>query len=64
MSLWREDQANKNKDGRIPTGKALITIHKDKDGPTGKCELAFEGKYTRFGNIEQDQEEPRIPYAD
>jgi replicative DNA helicase len=39
-------------------GKAEIIIGKHRHGPTGIVELAFEGQYTRFSNLERNHQVP------
>jgi replicative DNA helicase len=39
-------------------GKAEVIIGKQRHGPTGTVELAFEGRYTRFSNLERDHQVP------
>ena len=34
-------------------GKAELIVAKQRNGPTGKIELAFSGKFTRFDNLEE-----------
>ena len=41
------------KEGNRP-GEADIYIAKNRDGPTGKATLAFEGKYVRFKNLARE----------
>ena len=36
------------------SGKAEVIIGKQRHGPVGTVELAFEGQYTRFGNLARD----------
>ena len=39
-------------------GKAEVIIGKQRHGPTGTVELAFEAEFTRFGNLAQDEALP------
>jgi len=39
-------------------GKAEVIIGKQRHGPVGTVQLAFEGSYTRFGNLAQDERMP------
>jgi replicative DNA helicase len=36
------------------SGKAEVIIGKQRHGPVGTVELAFEGQFTRFGNLARD----------
>ncbi len=40
---------------QIVSGKAEVIIGKQRHGPVGTVTLSFEGQYTRFGNLAQDQ---------
>ena len=40
---------------QIVSGKAEVIIGKQRHGPVGTVTLAFEGQYTRFSNLAQDQ---------
>jgi replicative DNA helicase len=37
------------------SGKAEVIIGKQRHGPVGTVVLSFEGSFTRFGNLAQDQ---------
>jgi replicative DNA helicase len=37
------------------SGKAEVIIGKQRHGPVGTVQLSFEGSYTRFGNLAQEQ---------
>ena len=56
----RDPQAKGDRSG--PTerakGKAEMIIAKQRHGPTGTVELAFEGQFTRFSDL---AEEDRLP---
>jgi replicative DNA helicase len=39
-------------------GKAEVIIGKQRHGPTGTVQLAFEANYTRFGNLAREQHMP------
>jgi replicative DNA helicase len=39
-------------------GKAEVIVAKQRHGPTGIVRLAFEGQFTRFGNLEDDGRMP------
>jgi replicative DNA helicase len=45
---WQED-------GNNIQGIAEVIIGKQRHGPTGTVKLQFDGRYTRFGNLAQDQ---------
>ena len=40
---------------QMVSGKAEVIIGKQRHGPVGTVTLAFEGQYTRFSNLAQDQ---------
>jgi replicative DNA helicase len=40
---------------QMVSGKAEAIIGKQRHGPVGTVTLSFEGQYTRFGNLAQDQ---------
>ena len=48
MTKWQQDMEHLH-------GKAEVIIGKQRHGPVGSVELAFEGRYTRFGNLAQDR---------
>ncbi|MDH5560838.1 MAG: replicative DNA helicase [Deltaproteobacteria bacterium] len=48
LFIYRDEIYNENTNDR---GKAEIIIAKHRNGPTGKIELAFIGKYTRFASL-------------
>lgn len=70
--VYREEYYLKNKQPRegtpefatwlnemeIAHGKAEVIIGKQRHGPTGTVELAFEGEYTRFSDLAQDDHLP------
>ena len=37
-------------------GKAEVILGKQRHGPIGTVELAFEGQFTRFGNLAKDRQ--------
>ena len=37
------------------SGKAEVIIGKQRHGPVGTVQLAFEGQYTRFSDLARDQ---------
>ncbi len=39
-------------------GKAEVIIGKQRHGPIGTVELAFEGRFTRFSNLERRYQDP------
>jgi len=40
---------------QMVTGKAEVIIGKQRHGPVGTVQLAFESQFTRFGNLARDQ---------
>ncbi len=72
LFVYREEYYLKNKQPREGTeefltwqqdmerayGRAELIIGKQRHGPTGTVELAFEGEYTRFSNLAQDERMP------
>ena len=42
-------------------GKAEVIVAKQRHGPTGIVRLAFEGQFTKFGNLAADDERPAGP---
>ncbi len=44
MAKWQEEMENLH-------GRAEVIIGKQRHGPIGTVELAFEGRFTRFGNL-------------
>jgi replicative DNA helicase len=42
-------------------GKAEVIVSKQRHGPTGIVRLAFEGQFTKFGNLAADDERPAGP---
>ncbi len=70
--VYREEYYLKNKQPREGTeeflawqaemerayGKAEVIIGKQRHGPTGTIELAFEGEFTRFSNLAHDDHLP------
>jgi replicative DNA helicase len=72
LFVYREEYYLKNKQPREGTpefmtwqsemerahGKAEVIIGKQRHGPTGTVELAFEGEYTRFSDLAQDDHLP------
>ncbi|WP_298425435.1 replicative DNA helicase [Rhodoblastus sp.] len=70
--VYREEYYLKNKQPREGTaeftawvsemerahGKAEVIIGKQRHGPTGTVELAFEGEYTRFSDLARDDHLP------
>ena len=49
MFIYRDEVYNKDKTEK--PGVAEIIIGKQRNGPIGFCELAFQGRYTRFENL-------------
>jgi replicative DNA helicase len=41
---------------------AEVIVAKQRHGPTNKVVLSFEGKYTRFGNLEDDDRARDVPF--
>ena len=72
MFVYREEYYMKNKQPREGTeeflawqtdmervhGKAEVIIGKQRHGPTGTVELAFEAEMTRFSNLARDEDLP------
>ena len=70
--VYREEYYLKNREPRPGTeehltwmaemerahGKAEVIIGKQRHGPTGTVELAFEGEFTRFGNLAREDALP------
>jgi replicative DNA helicase len=42
-------------------GKAEVIVAKQRHGPVGIVRLAFEGQFTKFGNLAADEERPSGP---
>ena len=55
MFIYRDEVYNEDTPDR---GRAEIIIGKQRNGPIGTINLAFNGKYTRFDNLSQDSYEP------
>jgi len=76
MFVYREEYYLANKEPRIGTpehekwqtdmelahGKAEVIIGKQRHGPTGTVELAFEGQFTRFSDLAHDSHMPAPTY--
>jgi replicative DNA helicase len=76
MFVYREEYYLANKEPRVGTpeyekwqldmslvhGKAEVIIGKQRHGPTGMVELAFEGQFTRFSDLAQDSHLPAQAY--
>ena len=76
MFVYREEYYLANKEPRVGTpeyekwqldmslvhGKAEVIIGKQRHGPTGMVELAFEGQFTRFSDLAQDSHMPAQTY--
>ncbi len=70
--VYREEYYLKNKEPRVGSeehltwqsdmerchGRAEVIIGKQRHGPTGTVELAFEGEYTRFSNLAKEDHLP------
>jgi replicative DNA helicase len=54
MFIYRDEVYNEETPDR---GRAEIIIGKQRNGPIGTINLAFNGKYTRFDNLAQDSYE-------
>lgn len=52
--LYRDEVYNDNSTDK---GTAEIIIGKQRNGPTGTCDLLFQGEYTRFANLAQQDKE-------
>jgi replicative DNA helicase len=76
MFVYREEYYLANKEPRIGTpeyekwqldmslvhGKAEVIIGKQRHGPTGTVEVAFEGQFTRFSDLAHDAHLPDRTY--
>ncbi len=51
MLKWQQEMGNVH-------GKAEVIIGKQRHGPTGTVQLAFEAQFTRFGNLARDSYMP------
>ncbi|NHF71626.1 replicative DNA helicase [Paracoccus xiamenensis] len=49
MAKWQEVMSSVH-------GKAEVILGKQRHGPIGTVELAFEGRFTRFGNLEKSRQ--------
>ena len=49
MARWQQVMENVH-------GKAEVILGKQRHGPIGTVELAFEGQFTRFGNLARDRQ--------
>ena len=49
MAKWQEIMSSVH-------GKAEVILGKQRHGPIGTVELAFEGRFTRFGNLEKSRQ--------
>jgi replicative DNA helicase len=58
MLLHREDYYKRNEENYEPNNTAEVFIAKQRNGPTGKVDLRFEEKFTRFRNASHHVEEP------
>ncbi len=56
MLLHREDYYHRGQDDYQPDSIAELIIAKQRNGPTGKVDLIFREKYTRFENMSFAQE--------
>ncbi|MBV1959414.1 MAG: replicative DNA helicase, partial [Pseudomonadales bacterium] len=54
MFIYRDEVYNEESTDR---GRAEIIIGKQRNGPIGTINLAFNGKYTRFDNLAKDSYE-------
>ena len=48
MFIYRDEYYNENSEDK---GLAEIIIGKQRNGPTGRIKLAFQGQYTRFDDL-------------
>lgn len=53
LLLHREDYYTRNDDGHVPTNIADLDVAKQRNGPTGKVELLWDGSLMSFRNLEQ-----------
>ncbi len=51
LFIYREDEVNPTQEN---SGVAEIIIGKQRNGPTGKLELAFIQQFTKFANLWQE----------
>jgi replicative DNA helicase len=52
LFIYREELYNRTEENK---GKAEIIIAKHRNGPTGKVDLTFREKYTKFDNFYQEE---------
>ncbi len=57
MAKWQDAMARVH-------GKAEVIIGKQRHGPIGTVELAFEGRFTRFGNLVKPWQAPAVDSGD
>ena len=61
MFLFREDYYNRNKDNYEPNNKCEVLLAKQRMGETGKVELGWQPKYTKFVNIQKNEPPAEAP---
>ena len=52
LFIYREELYNRTEENR---GKAEINVAKHRNGPTGKVDLTFREKYTKFDNYYREE---------
>ena len=61
MFLYRDDYYNRNKDNFTPNNKCEVILAKQRMDETGKVELLWQPKYTKFVNIQKDDPQLQPP---
>jgi len=52
LFIYREELYNRTEENK---GKAELIVAKHRNGPTGKVDLTFREKYTKFDNFYQEE---------
>ena len=59
--LYREEYyADSEEEREEVAGRAVLSIQKQRNGPTGDCKLVFKKEYMRFEDRALDDEEPEF----